>query len=218
MVRLTYKQGARTLLPSLLSLLILLVGCQSTSLSQVTANLEVDPATAVRTADPTLPVAADEAAPPVTLQIGEIGLSLAVEPMGWVVADVNGQTTTEWIIPTDAVGWHVNSAQAGTAGNLILSGHQIVGEAVFAPLALGDVVVGQDVVITDAAGETFLYRVTEVSEPVPILGATEEDVDLARSFLQPSETPILTMMSGWPDFTTTHRIFAVAEFVERTGS
>jgi hypothetical protein len=91
----------------------------------------------------------------------------------------------------------------------------MMGSAVFAPLALGDIVVGQAIEITDTIGRRFVYQVSEVSEPVPILGATDEDNDMARSFMQPSETPILTMMTGWPDFTTTHRIFAVAEFVER---
>jgi sortase (surface protein transpeptidase) len=96
---------------------------------------------------------------------------------------------------------------------LILAGHQALGDAVFAPLALGDITVGQTVELTDSAGTTFAYRIVEVSDPIPVLGATEADDALARSYVQPSETPILTMMTGWPDFTTTHRIFAVAEYL-----
>ncbi|MCB0082518.1 MAG: sortase [Caldilineaceae bacterium] len=163
-------------------------------------------------------IAPNEAAAPMSLEIPDLALELPVETMGWVVTEQNGQRTTTWIVPSDAIGWHANSVGAGGAGNLILSGQQAKGSALFAPLALGDITVGQELTITDAAGATFLYRITEVSEPVPILGATEEDSNLARSYLQPSEAPILTMMTGWPDFTTTHRIFAVAELVERAGS
>ena len=69
--------------------------------------------------------------------------------------------------------------------------------------------------MVDTAGNVFRYQVVEVSEPIGLLGATEEDNTLMRSYVQPSERPILTLMTGWPDFTTTHRIFAVAEYVGR---
>ncbi|MEZ4675433.1 MAG: sortase [Caldilineaceae bacterium] len=167
------------------------------------------------TADINAPLPPEEAEPPVALSIPAIGLSLDIVPMGWVVTEENGQRTTQWIVPTDAIGWHANSVGAGGVGNLLLSGHQAQGDALFAPLALGDIRVDQEIELVDTAGRTFLYRVVEVSEPIPILGATEEDNNLARSYMQPSETPILTMMTGWPDFTTTHRIFAVAEYVGR---
>ncbi|MCB0058746.1 MAG: hypothetical protein KDE45_17035 [Caldilineaceae bacterium] len=133
MVRLNRKDCGYWL-PLLLLLLLFPMGCQSAALSQVTANLEVEAAAVEGPTDLTSPVAAEEAEPPVALQIAELGLALDVVPMGWVVTDVNGQTTTEWIIPTEAAGWHVNSAKAGAAGNLILSGHQIVGDAAFAPI------------------------------------------------------------------------------------
>jgi hypothetical protein len=171
--------------------------------------------TADLTADPNAPLAPAEAQPPATLALADLGLQLAIEPMGWVVTENNGERTTEWIVPTDTVGWHANSVGAGGAGNLLLSGHQALGSAVFAPLALGDIVVGQEIELIDRTGESFRYRVIEVSEPIPILGATEEDNALARSYVQPSESAILTLMTGWPDFTTTHRIFAVAEYLGR---
>ncbi|HRW07308.1 MAG TPA: sortase [Caldilineaceae bacterium] len=163
-------------------------------------------------------IAPNEAAAPMSLEIPDLALELPVETMGWVVTEQNGQRTTTWIVPSDAIGWHANSVGAGGAGNLILSGQQAKGSALFAPLALGDITVGQELVVTDVNGEQFRYRVTEVSDPIPVLGATDEDNTLARSYLQPSESPILTMMTGWPDFTTTHRIFAVAEYIAKVGS
>ncbi len=196
-------------------LLLLLVGCPPLTLLDQPADPAATDEVASGTADPNAPLAPAEAQPPVTLQLAELGLQLAIEPMGWVVTENNGARTTEWIVPTETVGWHANSVGAGGAGNLLLSGHQALGSAVFAPLALGDIIVGQEIELIDRAGESFRYRVIEVSEPIPILGATEEDNALARSYVQPSESAILTMMTGWPDFTTTHRIFAVAEYLGR---
>ncbi len=203
----------------LLFALLLLVGCQPIQLPGLDALRDANNAGALTPTepapDPTIPLAPSEAQPPVTLQLAELGLTLDITTMGWVVTEENGQRTTKWIVPTDAIGWQANSVGAGGAGNLILSGHQALGSAVFAPLALGDIAVGQEVDLTDTDGQTFRYRVVEVSEPIPILGATEEDNALSRSYVQPSESAILTMMTGWPDFTTTHRIFAVAEYVGR---
>lgn len=203
----------------LLLALLLLVGCQPIQLPsqsvEPTANDASESTTSEPTPDPNAPVALSEAKAPLLFQIPELGISLEIVTMGWVVTEENGQRTTEWIVPTEAVGWHANSAGAGGAGNLLLSGHQAVGSAVFAPLALGDIIEGQEVDLTDVDGQTFRYRVVEVSEPIPLLGATEEDNALSRSYVQPSENAILTMMTGWPDFTTTHRIFAVAEYVGR---
>jgi len=160
------------------------------------------------------PLRPEEAAPPVMLEIAELGIELPIETMGWAVTEQDGQRTTAWIVPTDTIGWHANSVGAGSEGNLLLSGHQALGSSVFAPLALGDIIVGQEITLTDVNGARFRYQITEVSEPIPVLGATEEDTTLALSYLQPSEAPIVTMMTGWPDFTTTHRIFAVAEYID----
>ena len=203
-------------------LLVVLTGCQVVTVPfqlpsfQPTATATADepaPGTGDLVAEPTAVVAQEDAAPPVRMEIPELALDLPIVPMGWVVTDQNGERTTAWIVPTEAIGWQVNSAGAGGAGNLILSGHQALGDALFAPLALGDIAVGQTVILTDANGARFRYQISEVSDPIPILGATEDDNALARSYLQSSETPILTMMTGWPDFTTTHRIFAVAELI-----
>ncbi len=196
-------------------LALLLIGCQMIQpierLPETNATAAID----ASSTDLTASVPLTEALPPVALRIAEINLDLPIETMGWVVTAANGQRTTEWVIPTDSVGWHANSAGAGGAGNTILSGYQTAGAAVLAPLALGDIAVDQEIELVDSAGNVFRYRVVEVSEPLPLLGATEADNTLMRSYVQPSELAILTLMTGWPDFTTTHRIFAVAEYVGR---
>ena len=116
-------------------------------------------------------------------------------------------------MPLESVGWHVNSAGAGALGNTALSGSQTNGEAVFAPLALGSVVPGQEVRLTDEDGIVFVYRVREVSDPIPVTGATEEEKAVAETFLSSGDRAQLTLITGWPDFTTTHRVFAAADFL-----
>ncbi|MBV7330515.1 sortase [Chloroflexi bacterium TSY] len=157
------------------------------------------------------PLASEEALPPVQLQIPDIALDTDIVLMGWQVTIENGERTTVWDVPDVEAGWHVNSAGAGAVGNAIISGHQAVGESVFAPIALGEVEEGQDILLTDQDGLTFAYKVIEVTEPIPIAGATAEDRARATSYLAPTELPTLTLMTGWPEFTTTHYLFVVAK-------
>ena len=159
------------------------------------------------------PYPQDQTTGPVRLQILEIGLDVPVIAMGWRVDIIYGQRTTVWDVPLEEAGWHINSMGAGGKGNTIISGHQANGAAVFAPLALGDVAAGQEVLLTDGDGITFVYRITEVTDRIPVTGATAEEAARAAAYFAPSETARLTLVTGWPDFTTTHRVFAVAEFV-----
>lgn len=150
---------------------------------------------------------------PVRVQIPEIDLDAPIIAMGWRVDVVDGQRTTVWNVPMDVAGWHINSAGAGGQGNTIVSGRQADGAAVFAPLALGSVAPGQEVLLTDGDGITFVYRIVEVTEPIPVTGATPDELARAATYFEPTPDARLTLVTGWPDFTTTHRIFAVAEFV-----
>ena len=171
-----------------------------------TANGEIETIT---------PLAVAQALPPVLFQLPELDIEFRVVPMGWTIVEKEGARTTQWVVPADAAGWHVNSAGAGAAGNTILSGHQAVGEAVFAPLALGEIQVGQQILLTAEDGTVYAYQVTDVSQPIPIVGATESDKQQAAAYTAPSDEPKLTLITGWPDFSTTHRIFAVAELAGR---
>lgn len=155
----------------------------------------------------------DQTTGPVRLEIPAIDLDVPVIAMGWRVEVVDGARTTIWDMPDEEAGWHMNSAGAGAAGNTIISGRQVGGAAVFAPLALGAVTEGQEIFLTDGDGIRFLYRVSEVTEPLPITGATPEEEAQAAAYLEPTDTARLTLVTGWPEFTTTHRIFVIAEFV-----
>jgi hypothetical protein len=207
MIRLHARYRRRaSVLPVLLASLVLVLGCQPIQAPAPTPDSTPTP---VEEATPG-PYAG---LPPTLLRIPDLALELPVTTMGWVVTEANGQRTTEWIVPLDSIGWHANSTAAGGTGNTILSGHQASGDALFAPLALGDITADQELQLVDEQGQVFVYRVTEVSEPIPLVGATEEDNALAQTYIAPTDTAQLTLITGWPDFTTTHRIFAVADYV-----
>lgn len=159
------------------------------------------------------PLPPDQTTGPVRLQIPAIDLDVPVIAMGWRVDMVEGTRTTVWDVPEEEAGWHINSAGAGGAGNTVISGRQVGGAAVFAPLALGTLAVGQEVFLTDGDGIVFVYRIREVTAPVPVTGATPEEQAEAAAFFAPTGAAQLTLVTGWPEFTTTHRVFAVADFV-----
>jgi len=160
-----------------------------------------------------LTLTARYAAAPVELVFLALNLTVPVEPMEWKTARQNGVKTTYWVLPENAAGWHPDSAGAGEDGNTIISGSHLMGSAVFAPLALGEVQAGQEILLRDGAGNSFAYTVTEVSEPLAI----DEDPEATATLLDymqaelPAGVGRLTLLSGWPDFTTTHRIVVVAE-------
>lgn len=163
------------------------------------------------------PVAEEQPAlsanPPVEIEIPALSLVIPVTLMGWESTQVGGETTTRWVVPEDAAGWAPNSARAGESGNVVIAGHQERGEAVFAPVSLGEVEVGQDIVLADETGNTFTYRVVEVSEPIALVGATDAEIAQAVAYAAPTTDARLTLITGWPTATTTHRVFVVAELV-----
>lgn len=194
--------------------MILLAACQPltpTPAAAPTATVTSEEAAETIPASVSAGQSATEAAPPVSIAFPDLDLEIPVKPMGWESVGSAGQRTTRWVVPEDAAGWALNSAGAGDAGNLVLAGYQTRGDAVFAALALGEIEVGQDILVTDEAGAAFTYRVVEVSEPLVLLGATAQERAQAAAYLAPTEDARLTLVTGWPADTTTHRIFVVAE-------
>lgn len=162
---------------------------------------------------PIEPAAGVSTAPPVTLAIPDINLDAPVTPMGWELAMNGDQVTTRWLIPLDTLGWAVNSAEAGAPDNMVIIGHQALGAALLRPLALGEIALGQEIRVGAENGITYLYTVSEVSPPIPAIGASSEDAALAAAYLSPAGDARLTLVSGWPADTTTHRLFVVAEYI-----
>ncbi len=227
--RLIRKERFSALSAALL-LAILLTGCRAaTSLPLPASSAGSTRATAttvptaeqptpegIATEETTAEVVSGEAigVPPVALSIPEIDMDIRISVMDWRVVKTDGVRTTAWILPDNGAGWHPNSASPGSAGNVVISGHQLLGDAAFAPIALGDVVVGQEILLSDADGNTFTYIVTEVTDPLPIPDTFAEEQALAAQYAAPTTTPSLTLISGWPDFSTTHRVIVRAELAQ----
>ena len=159
------------------------------------------------------PLPPEEAAEPVQLTLPALDLTLPVTPMGWTVVTTDAGLTTEWEVPDASLGWHPNTPGAGAAGNMLISGHQALGDALLAPLALGEIVVGQEILVEDADGRVFVYQISEITAPIPLTGASEEEMAQIDALVASGPTAQLTVITGWPDFTTTHRVFAQAELI-----
>lgn len=201
----------------LLTLFLLLAACQNTPAAPSTLVAAAGvPAQADADGFPlqsSEPLAADAAGAPIRLVIPALDLTIPVEAMGWQVTQVEGERKAIWEVPANSAGWHLNSARPGTADNMVFSGHHVLGAAVFAPLARGEVTTGAELLITDDQGRTFLYRVSTVGEPLPALGASAAEEQQAAAYLEPTTTAQLTLVTGWPAFSDTHYLFVVADFV-----
>lgn len=204
----------------LLSLLLLvLVACQNTPATPAPLDLPTASPVAAQPTAPTYalqstePLAAEAAGLPIRLAIPVLDLTIPIESMGWQVTQVEGERRAIWEVPQNSAGWHLNSARPGTAGNLVLSGHHLLGAAVFAPLARGEVTVGTQLLITDDQGHTFLYEVREVAPPIPAIGGTQAEQQQAETYLAPTSMAVLTLVTGWPDFSDTHYLFIRANFL-----
>jgi len=203
-------------------LLLAFTACQSApsapstavpvALATTNADATATPPVSV-TLQSTTPVAAEAAGTPITLVAPGIGLTVPIEGMGWQVTQVEGERKAVWEVPANSAGWHLNSARPGTAGNMVLSGHHLLEGAVFAPLARGELTMGEQLLITDDQGHTFVYQVSKIGEPLPAIGSTSEEQARAEAYLAPADQAKLTLVTGWPDFSDTHYLFVVADFV-----
>jgi hypothetical protein len=211
------QPGKRITILLTLTALLLLAACQRAGeLGTVPPAAETAPAVEARATTPvetTEALPADEALAPESLTFPALDLTLPVTPMGWDVVVVDDALTTEWQVPAESLGWHVNSAGAGAADNVIISGHQALGAALLAPVALGEVTPEQEILLRDAEERTFVYRVVDVSEPIPLAGAAEDEAAVLSDAMAATGDARLTLLTGWPEFTTTHRIVVVAEYV-----
>jgi hypothetical protein len=108
-------------------------------------------------------VATPDLAIGVTIEI--IDVNTLVTPMGWRVLADGTERATQWVVPLESAGWAINSAALGEAGNVVIAGHQVQGGAVFAAIAAGGLVEGDEIIVTGSDGVEYLYTVTAISEP-----------------------------------------------------
>lgn len=202
------------------TLLFLITACQSADATPsppaaaTTTNAtgaEQPPAIVVQSKEVITP---ETAGIPVQITAPTLNFAVPVASMSWQVTNVEGERQAVWTVPEASAGWHINSARPGTAGNMVISGHHLAGAAVFAPLARGEFTVGTQILVNDDQGRSFLYQVSEVAQPIPVNGSAAEQQQ-AMTYIAPTTEALLTLVTGWPDFSDTHYLFVRATYMGR---
>ncbi len=196
-------------------------------------------ATATASPSPTEPAveaAAPAAAPapaerqvPVRLVIADLKIDTAVVPMGWRVVETQSGPVSEWVIPQNEAGHHINSAALGEPGNLVVSGHNNIYGEVFKPISLAwdndtrvkvddftdrsDLLNGRTIELYDAAGARYEYVVREFYR-LKDTGVSFAQRIANGSYILPTEDTRLTLVTCWPPTNNTHRLILIAEPVQ----
>ena len=146
--------------------------------------------------------------PPERIAIPAVALEAPVVPLGWTVETTETGLTSRWEeLPPGAAGWHLNSAYPGQGSNVVLSGHHNIAGEVFRDLAT---LRPGDEIVLSAGGLKFHYRVTE-RIIVPESQAPPEQRLHNASWMGPTATERLTLITCWPHESNTHRVIVIAQ-------
>ncbi len=166
---------------------------------------------------------------PVRLAFADLRIDAKVVPMGWEVIQTASGPRSEWVIPEDDAGHHINSALLGQDDNLVISGHNNIYARVFERISLAwdddariqvdsytdrsDVLNGRIITLYDAAGRGYDYAVTDFIRLKDTGVPVAQRVANAR-FMQPTGEEQLTIITCWPPTNNTHRLIVVAKPVQ----
>lgn len=134
--------------------------------------------------------------------------------VGWKVVDRGDRRYTEWETADNAAGRHINSAKPGEAGNVVLSGHHNTKGEVFRAISEGNLAIGDFIYLYDQNGSRVTYVVSEVTEPLLEVGASEEQRLANARYIQPTNDARVTLVTCWPYYTNTHRVIVVGQLVQ----
>jgi sortase A len=157
--------------------------------------------------------------PPVRLIIPALRLDVPVVEMSWKVVDTPDGPRSEWVVPDNAAGHHINSAGLGEVGNVVISGHNNIKGKVFRAISLAfdpkepNKFLGYRVRAIAADGRAFNYTVQKVyffDERGASLAQRQAN---GRVMNQTSE-PTLTIITCWPYYGNSHRIVLQARLDE----
>jgi sortase A len=155
---------------------------------------------------PTRPPAAEK--PPTRVVAPAIELDAKVVPMGWEMVDRDGTMSSEWTVPAEAAGWHLNSALPGNGENVVLSGHHNVEGKVFRYVV--DLNPGDEITlyVDDVAYE---YVVTE-KYILKEIGMSLRVRQKNAQWIMPTGDERLTLVTCWPYEWpgNSHRVIVVA--------
>jgi sortase A len=149
-----------------------------------------------------------EPQPPIRVAAAAIGLDAPVVPMTWQIVDDDGTMVSRWVVPSDAAGWHVNSAMPGQQENVVLSGHHNIEGKVFRYVV--DLEPGDRVALTTAEA-VYEYIVAEkyiLKEAGMPLKVRQKNAQ----WIMPTGDERLTLVTCWPYEWpgNSHRVIVVA--------
>lgn len=165
------------------------------------------------------------AAAPVRMVVPDLKIDAKVVPMGWEVVQTSSGPRSEWVIPKDDAGHHIDSALLEQPGNLVISGHNNIYAQVFKPISFAwdndqrivvdqftdrsEILNGRQIQLFDAAGQAYTYTITEFYRLRDTGVPLEQRIANGR-FMQPTADSRLTVITCWPPTNNTHRLIVIA--------
>jgi len=162
----------------------------------------------------------------VRIVIPDLKLDAPVVEMGWRVVQTANGPSSDWVIPENQAGHHMNSAALGAQGNLVISGHNNIYGRVFQPISLAwdddkrtrvddftdqsDVLNGHVIELFDAGGKQYNYTITAFYRLKDTGVPLEQRIANAR-FMQPTHATQVTLITCWPPTSNTHRLVVIAQ-------
>lgn len=166
------------------------------------------------------------AAAPVRLVVADLKIDAKVVSMGWAVVQTANGPRSEWVIPKNEAGHHINSALLGQQGNVVISGHNNIYGQVFKPISFAwdddkrikvddfadrsEILNGRRVQLFDAAGNVYTYTISEFYR-LKDTGVSFEQRLANGRFMDPTEDARLTLITCWPPTNNTHRLVVIAK-------
>lgn len=161
---------------------------------------------------------ADPGSPPVRLVIPALGIDTPVIEVAWGVTGEGDNRRSVWQTADYAAGHHINSANLGQVGNVVISGHHNTKGKVFEQISRDvdrrepRLKVGTPIEVYAADGRAFTYAVEEVVVLDDASATPEERAEHAR-WMAPTAEPVLTLITCWPLWTNTHRVIVRGRLV-----
>jgi len=177
--------------------------------------------------EPIAHAAAANATPdlPVRIVIPDLKLDAPVVEMGWTIVNTAAGPQSDWVIPKNAAGHHINSAALNEEGNIVISGHNNIEGKVFEAISLAwdektkvrvddvtdrsDILKGRKIVLYNAAGKAFNYTISDFLRLKDAGVSAEQRLKNAR-FMDPTPERRLTLVTCWPPWSNTHRLIVIA--------
>lgn len=188
-----------------------------------TATLEPTPTAALTPTPTTAPAAVG--VEPVRIVFPDLKIDTQVIPMRWKVVQTQNGPVSEWVIPQNEAGHHINSARLGEPGNLVISGHNNIYAQVFKPISQAwdndtrqkvddytdqsDLLNGRRIELFDATGKEYDYIVTAFYRLKDTGVPAAQRIANGR-YIQPSQDTRLTIVTCWPPTNNTHRLILIA--------